>query len=134
MFEVPGFRGVVTEDGKRFLADDHAGFKAGLAQFAGQEVYVMIAPPRRPPSQALRGYYYAALVDLVIKEDGHATVDEAHAAIVRGVLAPAWAKARPSTSDEAMSREEFAEFVERACAHFILDRGWVVPEPSGGPR
>lgn len=124
---------VVSEDGRKLYFDHDREFRAALAEFAGEEVEVILRPKRRPPSQRARGYYYAAIIARLVNEDGYATVDEAHDALVHGILAPSWAKSRPSTSDAAMTSEEFEAFVERACAVFAVERGWVIDDPEPDP-
>lgn len=119
--------------GPLLMAEDEAAYRDHLRTLVGVRVEVEVKPYHRPPSQDLRGYYFAVLVELAMREFGYATKDEAHDAIVRGVLCSRWEKYRPSFADDAITHDEMAETVERICADFITECGLTVPDPDPDP-
>jgi hypothetical protein len=123
---------VVTEDGTLALEPRAQRQLAKLG--AGAEVFVTVAPrPHRPPSQALRGYYFAALVDVAMCEFGYVTKDEAHEAVVKWICCCWWEKARPSFSNAAMTHDEMADAVDRMCAELLMRWGIEVPDAEVDP-
>lgn len=128
MFETPGFRGVVTKDGKRFLADDHAGFKGRLVELADEKVMVHIAR-RVSPNQ--RGYWRSEVVPRFAAAIHEPSLLSAHYQLLY-LLDWVPGAPRPSTSDRLSNHEVMESLIARAQV-LIAQQGLYVEEPERNP-
>ena len=123
---------VVREDGG--LDVDAAGRRQLAKLGAGAEVLVVVKPlPHVPPSPALRGFYFAVLVDVAMTEFGYETKDEAHEAVVKGIYCNWWEKARPSFSDDALTHDQMVDALDRGCAWLLAHWNIEVPDAEVDP-
>lgn len=122
------WRGVVTEDGKRFLADHHSAFVQALRAYAGREVIVRLATPLRP---GMRGYWHAEIVPRFQELTGEPSKLVAHYQLLH-LLDWTPGADRPSTADEATDAAEMADRIQRATA-LLTAEGVEVHEPDPDP-
>lgn len=122
------WRGVVTEDGKHFLADDQRLWKQYVATFAGQDVEVVLQRVRKPQSARKRGFLHAAVVPAfrLFLEDrfrdlleafrehyGEFTLEHAKDVLVRAVMNLPEDVERVSTAMNAMDDDQYQSFLFR---------------------
>lgn len=123
---------VVTEDGG--LEVDAKGRAQLIRLGAGSDVLVSLKlQPHVPPSKALRGFYFAALVDVAMGEFGYETKDLAHEAVVTAIACNWWEKARPSFADREVTHDEMVDAVDRICAWFLNEWHIEVPDAEVDP-
>lgn len=139
--------GVVTEDGKHFLADDMRAWKVWVAKHAGMEVEVTIRAKRRPPSPRKRGYLHSELVPAFRQwllanlreqiEDfrehyGEFTLDHAYDVLIRAVANIPEDVERVSTAIDAMDDEALGDLIFRITGFFIT-LGVEFDDPEQNP-
>lgn len=122
------WRGVVTEDGQRFLADDHAAFKRALAAYAAGEVIVRLSRPLNPRQT---GYWHAEIVPRFQELTGEPAKLVAHFQLLH-LLDWTPGAPRPSTAHDATDAGEMGDRILRASA-LLADAGIVVQPPDPDP-
>jgi hypothetical protein len=85
------------------------------------------------PTPAQRGYFFGVLVEILRTECGYALRREAYEWAVRWLLCFPWEEIRPSLADDAVTRDELSEVIDRLCAAMILDLQRTVPDPDPDP-
>lgn len=110
-----------------------------LQECEDMPVEITIRPPAKRQSDPQRGYYRRKIVPVFAEWMGEASEDDAHDAIAFKFLriedCPlTGAPRRKSTSPEAMSHEEFNDYVDRVLAWGTVDCHLTFPPPDPRPR
>lgn len=113
------FVAVVSEDGKKFLFDTPAEFRAYVAKFAASEVVVSVKRrPKRQGNQQLR-YYRGVVIPDIARACGHVDPDEfydVHDALAWKFLrlpdSEYGTPRRRSTSPDDLAQDEMSKYID----------------------